>query len=215
MAILNEFSLKTNKTEKPTIKDLFKNRSYMILFAGQITFLLANVFAYMTFNYLIYEITKNASLMGLMGVISVLSTIIIVNFAGVIVDRYNQKKIMFISTVVRACTLLGYLICYLLKDYLIRFTVNSITTNNGNSIIIGSLNYRNFISIMYTLFFFAGSASTFLNIAVNAYSKYIIEKKNLLIANSFNSSINQIASVIAPLIVGVLITVSYLYSFTV
>ncbi len=31
----------------------------------------------------------------------------------------------------------------------------------------------------------------------------------------FNSSINQIASVVAPVIVGVLITLSYLYSFSV
>ena len=85
--------------EKPSLKDVWKNKSYMTIFWRQLASLLGGSLMFMTFSYLIYDITKNTALMGLMGIVSILPSIIVTNFAGVIVDRFDQRKIIFISLV--------------------------------------------------------------------------------------------------------------------
>lgn len=199
--------------EKPSFRDLLKNRSYMLLFGGQLSFFIANILIAMTFSYLIYDITKNAALMGLMNIVGILPSILIISFAGVIVDRYDERKIFLISLALRCIVFLGFLLVFIFKDSLIIESVILIVQQNGNSVVIHNLNYIHFIWPMYSLYFLSSILGTFMILAVNAYSKLIIEKKNLLIANSFNQTVIQLSSVIGPILVGLLITFSYLYSF--
>lgn len=202
-----------NDGDKPSLVELFKNRSYMLIFGGQLTNFIGGILVGMTFSYLIYATTKNAALMGLMNIISILPSVIITLFAGVIVDRYDQRKILLIAMIFRCLVFIGFLVVFLLKDLLIMEYIVALSIDNGRTNNIHIFDYTHFIWLMYLLLFISNIGFTFLNLSVNAYSKFIIDKKNLLIANSFNQTIVQISLVIAPIIAGIIITVSYLYSF--
>lgn len=199
--------------EKPSLKNILKNKSYMLVFGGQITNMIATMLAGMTFSYLIYSTTGNAALMALMGILGSLPTIIIVTFAGIIVDRFDQRKIIFITIVMRAVLLIGFLIVFLFMDRLIQTYVIYEPFKNGIIFRITVTKYVYFILPMYALLFINNVVFTLYNLTVSTYSKFIIEKKDLLVANSFNSTITQIASVIGPILAGMIITISYLYGF--
>ncbi|NHJ05585.1 MAG: MFS transporter [Candidatus Heimdallarchaeota archaeon] len=199
--------------DKPSLLDILRNRSYMLVFGGQITNIIASILAGMTFSYLVYSITENAALMGLMSLVGSFPTILIILFTGVIVDRIDQRKLIFISIFLRFIVFSGFLLLYLLKDYLIIHTITNLSTSTGGIQIIYSLNYIHFIWPMYVLLFISNAGFSFYNVAIGAYSKFIVEKKNYLVANSFTQTITQIASVIGPILAGLIIDVSYLYSF--
>lgn len=201
------------KKEKPSIKNILKNKSYMLLFGGQISNMIAAMLGGMTFSYLIYATTGNAALMALMGILGSLPTIIVITFAGIIVDRIDQRKLIFITIVLRAVLFIGILIVFLFMDRLIQSYVIYEPFKNGIIFRITVVKYVHFIWPMYTLLFINNAVFSFYNLTVSTYSKYIVEKKDLLVANSFNSTITQIASVIGPILAGMIITVSYLYSF--
>ena len=80
--------------EKPSLMSLLKNKSYRLVFGGQLINLLASLLVGMTLSYLIYDVTKNAALMAMMGIVGALPTILIILFAGVIIDRIDQKKMI-------------------------------------------------------------------------------------------------------------------------
>ncbi|HUT82114.1 MAG TPA: MFS transporter [Candidatus Bathyarchaeia archaeon] len=201
--------------DKPSIKNVLTNKSYMLVFGGQILNMIASILIGMTISYLIYATTQNASLMALMGILGALPTVLLVTFAGVIVDRFDQRKLIFITTLLRTILFVGYLVLYLFMDRLIRTYVYYVPLHEGVIQRITEINYIHFIWPMYTILFINNIVFTLYNLTVSTYSKYIIEKKNLLVANSFNSTVNQIANVIGPILAGMIITVSYLLSFTI
>ncbi len=221
MSVVTEKKIDTQKESiadiesKPSIKNLFQNKSYMLVFGGQLLNMIASMLANMAFSYLIYATTKNASLMASMGILGSLPTVLIITFAGVIVDRFDQRTLIFIALILRVFFFIGFLFVFLFMDQLVFTTITYIPLGNGVIQRVIDVNYIRFISPMYTLLFLNNVVFSFYSLTVTTYSKYIIEKKNLLVANSFNSSVNQIASVIGPILAGMIITVSYLYSFVI
>ncbi|NHJ33507.1 MAG: MFS transporter [Asgard group archaeon] len=198
---------------KPSLRNILKNKSYMLVFGGQISNMIATMLAGMTFSYLIYSTTGNAALMALMGILGSLPTIIIVTFAGILVDRVDQRKLIVISIIMRAVLLIGFLVVFLFMSRLIQTYEIYEPFKNGIIFRITITKYVHFIWPMYALLFINNAVFTLYNLTVSTYSKYIVKKKDLLVANSFNSTITQIASVIGPILAGMLISVSYLYSF--
>ncbi|MBN1329661.1 MAG: MFS transporter [Candidatus Heimdallarchaeota archaeon] len=211
--ILIEKKLVVN--DNPSIKNVLTNKSYMLVFSGQILNMIASILVGMTFSYLIYDTTHNASLMALMGILGALPTVLLVTFAGVIVDRFDQRKLIFITTLLRTILFAGYLVIYLFMDRLVQTDVFYELLHEGVIQRITIVNYLHFIWPIYTLLFINNVVFTLYTLTVSTYSKYIIEKKNLLVANSFNTTVNQLANVIGPILAGMIITVSYLLSFTV
>ncbi|NHJ87200.1 MAG: MFS transporter [Asgard group archaeon] len=201
--------------DKPSIKNILTNKSYMLVFGGQILNLIASILIGMTLSYLIYDTTQNASLMALMGILGALPTVLLVTFAGIIVDRFDQRKLIFITTLLRAILFVGYLVFYLFMDRLVQTNIYYEFLHEGVIIRITEIKYIHFIWPIYTLLFTNNLVFTLNTLTVSTYSKFIVEKKNLLIANSFNSTVSQIANVIGPILAGMIITVSYLLSFTI
>ncbi len=214
----DEYSLQQKKEiikEKPSIMNILKNKSYMMVFGGQISNMIASMLASMTFSYLIYSTTGNAALMALMGILGSLPTIIIVTFAGVIVDRIDQRKLILISIIMRVVLLIGFLMVFLFMDRLIQTYTIYEPFKNGIIFRITITKYIHFIWPMYALLFISNAVFTLYNLTVSTYTKFIVEKKDLLVSNSFNSTITQIASVIGPILAGMIISTNYLYGFLV
>jgi len=179
------------KISKPSLKDLLKNRSYILVFTGQMLNMIAAMLAGMTFSYLVYETTQNAALMALMGILGSLPTVLIVTFAGVIVDRFDQRKLIFITMIIRALMFASFLVVYLFINQLIIVDVSYVQLTDHVIQRVYSINYIHFIWPLYLLLFMNNMAFTLYNLTVSTYSKFIIDKKNLLVANSFNSTVNQ------------------------
>ncbi|MFW9924759.1 MAG: MFS transporter, partial [Candidatus Thorarchaeota archaeon] len=66
---------------------------------------------------------------------------------------------------------------------------------------------------MFVLCFINSSAAAFFFPARSAYTRLIVKKKNLLVANSIGSTVFQIATIVGFVIAGVLAEISYLGSF--
>ena len=105
--------------EKPSLMSLLKNKSYRLVFGGQLINLLASLLVGMTLSYLIYDVTKNAALMAMMGIMGALPTILIILFAGVIIDRIDQKKMILITIGLKFIVFTLFLLCFVLMLFLL------------------------------------------------------------------------------------------------
>jgi len=74
-------------------------------------------------------------------------------------------------------------------------------------------NYVHFLWPLFVLCFLNSAAAAFFFPARNAYTRYIVKKKNLLVANSIGSTVFQIATIVGYVLAGILAATSYLGSF--
>ncbi len=206
-------AIDTQPEEKPSLMSLLKNKSYRLVFGGQMINMLASILVGMTLSFLIYDVTKNAALMAMMGVVGALPIILIIIFAGVIIDRIDQRKMILITIGLKFIVFTLFLLCFALKDYLIQEYIIYRPLLYGGNIKVFVTDYTHFIWPLYIALFVSNASGSLYFVTVGTYSKFIIKKKDYLIANSFGATIFQCASIIAPLLAGFLITTSYLYSF--
>ena len=68
---------------------------------------------------------------------------------------------------------------------------------------------------MFILCFINSASAAFFFPARNAYTRLIVKKKNLLIANSVGASVFQVATIFGFVLAGLLAARSYLLSFIV
>ena len=184
---INSLTKTTTKIEeKPSIMNIFRNKSFMLVFGGQLLNMIASMLGGMTFSYLIYQTTQNASLMALMGILGSLPTVLIITFAGVIVDRFDQRTLIFISITLRVIFFTGFLLVFLFMNRLVTTTITYVPLHEGVIQRITEVNYIHFIWPMYTLLFLNNVILSFYALTASTYSKFIVEKKDLLVANSFN-----------------------------
>ncbi|MHA1655161.1 MAG: MFS transporter, partial [Candidatus Heimdallarchaeota archaeon] len=104
--------------EKPSIKEVLKNRPFMLLFAAQFIENIGRAISGLALEFLIYELTRSPLMMGILSIIWLLPFVVIAPFAGVYTDRFDQRKIMLWSNIVSFFAAIGFLIIYLLKDAL-------------------------------------------------------------------------------------------------
>jgi DHA3 family macrolide efflux protein-like MFS transporter len=88
-----------------------KNRSILLLWVGELVSTAGSALATLAASILVYRLTGSALSVGLMLMATVLPSIGIGLFAGVLVDRFDRKKIMLVSDLLRA--LLSFLIPFM------------------------------------------------------------------------------------------------------
>ena len=96
----------------PSMLSVFRNQSFMLLWVGQLISSMGSALTTLAASILVYRITGSAFSVGLMLIATAGPTILIGLIAGVIVDRYNRKRIMLTSDLLRA--LLIFLIPFLI-----------------------------------------------------------------------------------------------------
>ncbi len=141
-------------------KGIFTNRNFVLLWLGQLVSLLGNRFHEMASMWYIYQVTGSPLKMGITLVFSTLPAVILGPFAGAVADRYDRKRIIVLS------------------DF----------ANGGIVGIITILLYTGNLEI-WMLYLLAGVrsvASTFFGPAVLALTPSIVQKEQLLKANSMN-----------------------------
>ena len=200
--------------DRPSIREVLTNATFMVLFAAQFIENIGRSISGLAIEFLVFELTASPFLIGILSIIWLSPFVIIAPLAGVLADRFDQRKLMLYSNIVSAIASVGFVIVYLFINQLtlIRYTIVP-DFNNVLTIIQPTPNYLHVLWPLFILCFINSASAAFFFPSRNAYTRLIVKKKNLLIANSVGSSVFQIASIFGFVLAGLLAARSYLLSF--
>jgi len=94
--------LKYTLRESKGFKNIFRSfqyRNYRLFFGGQSLSLIGTWIQRMTIPWLVYRLTDSVFLLGFVGFAGQLPTFILAPFTGVLIDRWNRYRILFITQV--------------------------------------------------------------------------------------------------------------------
>jgi DHA3 family macrolide efflux protein-like MFS transporter len=89
-------------TPQPSMFAIFRKRDFRFLWTGQLISTIGSSLTDLAAGILIYQRTNSALAVGLMLMASAVPSLIVGLIAGVFVDRYDRKKIMIASDLIRA-----------------------------------------------------------------------------------------------------------------
>lgn len=162
-------------------KSMFMNKNFTLLWLGQLVSLLGNRFHEIASMWYIYEVTGSPLKMGITLIFSTLPSVILGPFAGVFADRYDRKKIIVLSDLINGC-------------------------------IVGTIAMLIYTQAMeiWMLYLLAGLrsvTSTFFGPAIGAVVPSIVEKEQLIKANSLNQLSRSFTGILGYAAGGVMIAV--------
>jgi MFS family permease len=85
----------------PSMFSIFQNRSFTLLWIGQLVSSIGSALTTLAASILVYRLTGSTLSVGLMLIATAGPTVLIGLIAGVFVDRYDRKRIMLISDLLR------------------------------------------------------------------------------------------------------------------
>lgn len=102
----------TNPQQQPTgyLTLIRANHNFRNLWFGQIISLLGDWFNLIASAALVTQLTGSGSAIGVLFVIRMLAPFLISPFAGVWADRYDRRKLLILTDILRAITLFGFLL---------------------------------------------------------------------------------------------------------
>ncbi len=92
----------TSTASKPSMFAVFKKRSFTLLWSAQLVSTAGDALTSLAAGILVFRITGSALSVGLMLMATALPTLLLGLIAGVFVDRYDRKRIMWVSHLIRA-----------------------------------------------------------------------------------------------------------------
>lgn len=161
-------------------KGIFSNKNFMLLWLGQLVSNLGSRMHSLAVMWYVLEKTGSTLQMGVTLVFTILPNIIISPFAGVYADRWDRKKIIVVTDFING--LLVGIISIL------------VFTNNLS------------LHMLYLLSAAMSVTSAFFSPAIGASIPSIVEKENLVKANSLSQVSSNNASIFGPILGGILIS---------
>ncbi|UOE94666.1 MFS transporter [Alkalihalobacillus sp. LMS39] len=177
-----------SETQKPL--SLWRNRQFLLLLSGSSISNLTFYLFTLALPIIIYELTTSTLAMGTMRAIEFLPNLLLAIFIGVIVDRFNRKKILLSSVSVQAIAL-GMIIVILASSHLQLWH-------------------------LYCLGFILYTASYTFGNAYHTVLPLIVGKAQLASANSVISFSQTTISLVGPALAGVtLLALNYIFGLTI
>ncbi|MHC1743070.1 MAG: MFS transporter [Syntrophobacteraceae bacterium] len=158
----------------------FGSRNYRLFFIGQSISLVGTWMQQTALAWLVYRLTGSAFLLGLVGFVSQVPSLVVAPFAGVLIDRWNRHRVLVVTQCLAAlqASLLAFLVL-----------IHDIT-----------------IERILVLSLFLGVVNSFDMPNRQSFVVQMVEDRKLLgNAIALNSSMVHIARMIGPPIAGVLI----------
>jgi len=157
----------------------FRYRDFRLLWFGQLISIIGTQMQIVAINWHIYILTNSAIALGLIGLARFLPIVTFSLIGGSVADVFNRKKIMLITQV-------------LLAAFALVLAITTFT-NHINPIII------------YSLTALSAIATSFDTPARQAFIPNLVDKKHLANAMSLNVIMFQIATIVGPVLAGLLI----------
>jgi len=155
--------------------------NFLILFCGQTISNLGNQIYLIALPWLVYELTQSSSQMGTIAAITALPDVLFTLFVGVLIDRYNKKNILWISSIVQFLLVLSIPVLFLLDTFSI-----------------------------YHIYIIGFCYATTSMIFITTYRSIIpelVDKEYLVDSNSLIQVSLTLIRMVGPLVAGVLITI--------
>lgn len=166
------------------------NKDFFLLWQGQLVSYLGDVIYSFALSFWVYNVTGSPALMGILQATSMLPRLIIGPFAGVLVDKWDRKKIIVIADFIRGV----------------------LSTFVGVAAINGFLE----IWMVFVVGIITSICAAFFNPAITSVKPDIVDKSKLVKANSITSMAQAGASTLGSVVSGVIyvaIGASYMFLF--
>ena len=172
-----------NNEQQPKKRNVFTNKNFTLTFLGALVSNVAALFYSFAVSFHILKITdNNALLQGLYLASGGITYCIVTLFGGVISDRFNKAKIMYICDYIKGAIIIGF-------TFLLMFVIKSQTGQVASLFIISVL--LNAIAGKFTP-------------ASSALLPQIVEEESFQQAESYFSILNSFQSIFGVLLAGVL-----------
>lgn len=167
------------------VKNVFTNKNYTLTFLGALVSNVAALFYSFAVSFYILKITgNNALIQGLYLAAGGITFCVVTLFGGVVADRFNKAKIMYICDYLKGGIIIGFTL-------LLMFVINSIEWQVASLFIVTIL--------------LNGIAGLF-SPASNALLPQIVEEKQFQQAQAYFSILNSFQSIVGVILAGVLYT---------
>jgi len=156
--------------EKPSYRRVLSNRSFSLLWIGQLVSQSGDFIFDVAALWLVLQLTGDTLKVGIAVAFVLLPAVVVGPFAGVYIDRFNRRDIMIAANIFQAGAAIGIAVSYS----------------------IGILNFP----VLLILLFVLNAGAQFVRPAVTAVVPSVTGKEDLAAANglfSLTSSINQVA----------------------
>lgn len=169
--------------EKP--KNVFRNKNFSLVFLGTLVSNVAALFYSFAVSFYILKITdNNALIQGLYLAVGGLTFCIVTLFGGVVADRFNKAKIMYICDYIKGGIIIGF-------TFLLMFVIKSTEWKVAALFIVTVL--LNAIAGLFTP-------------ASSALLPQIVEEQQFQQAQSYFSILNSFQSIVGVILAGILYT---------
>ncbi|MBO8155709.1 MAG: MFS transporter [Bacillaceae bacterium] len=159
--------------------EIFKQRNFLMYWIGYLFSAMGDAVFMLTIGWMVAELTGSGVLMGTMLLIMGIPRIGLMLLGGVMVDRFNPKRVMFLSDVLRAFVMFGLFI----------FT---------------AVDWMNLYVLFVTAFVF-GAVDAFYWPGVESLRQKILDPAKYVQANSILTGTWQTSYMVGPLIGGFLL----------
>lgn len=166
-----------------TAKQLLRNRNFLLLWLGHVISAFGDAVTNLTLLILVNALTGSTAAIATMTILLAIPQVTIGLLGGVYADRWDRKRILLVSDLVRGVLVLGFLF------------VDSAQR----------------LWLLYTLAFVQACVGTIDNPARGAILPQVVPKAGLLAANSLNQTGHLLALVLGGVAAGVLVGLSDSY----
>lgn len=144
---------------------IFRKRDFSLMWSAQLVSTIGEALTDLAAAILIFRITNSALAVGLILMVTAIPTLLFGLFAGVVVDRFDKKRILLYSNLLRGFIVLGIPLAY----------TTLYTPENADA----------FVFALYALIFISASVRQFFDPAWEAVLPEIATEEELTQANSF------------------------------
>jgi len=156
----------TQAPARPSMFAIFRKRDFSLMWTAQLVSTIGEALTDLAAAILIFRITGSAFAVGAVLMVTAIPTLIFGLFAGVFVDRFDKKRILLLSNLLRGFIVLGIPVAFTLHN-------------------AGSISQETAIAALYGLIFISATVRQFFDPAWEAVLPEIASEEELTQANSF------------------------------
>ena len=165
------------------MKNVFTNKNFVLIFLGALVSNIGSLFYSFAVSYWILDITNNDAIiqgvyLGVCGITYLISTL----FGGVISDRFNKAKIMYLCDFAKAILIGGSAVVILLGQ-------NNTTVN---------------LIILFVMGILSNVIAAIFSPAASSIIPLVVEKEQLQQANSYRSVLGSLQGIIGLFLAGIM-----------
>ena len=174
-----------DERNKPMRKNVFRNKNFSLTFLGALVSNVASLFYSFAVSFYILDITgNNALIQGLYLAVGGAVFCVVTLFGGVISDRFNKAKIMYICDYLKGGVIIGFTL-------LLMFCIHSTTAQ---------------VVALFVVAVISNAIAGIFSPASSALLPQIVEEDSFQQAQSYFSILHSFQSIVGVILAGVLYT---------